>query len=151
MTPLHTCIPSDGGEYIFTGARNLTEVQHRATLPVWGHRTRGGLRQQWGQSSRVCVPTAASEGAKATRRAPPGRLRAKLIQLLFQDIFLPDLLSSRSVFTFPSPAESLQQLVPDQLPPGTGRKAKGSKAVRNSQIKVAPSLLIVSITDYSHE
>lgn len=73
-----------------------------------------------------------------------------LIQLLFKTIFLSDLLSNRSVFSVLLTCRVPAAAAACPAPPGTGRKAEGSKAVRSSQIKVAASLPIVSIIDYSH-
>lgn len=149
----NNCIPYDGREHIFIGAWKLGKIQPRATLPVAVQRAGGGSWQQWGQSTGVCVRTTASEGAKAARReygTPPGQLRAMLIQLLFKTIFLSDLLSNRSVFSVLLTCRVPAAAGACPAPPGTGRKAEGSKAVRSSQIKVAPSLPIVSIIDYSH-
>ena len=56
------CVPHDGGEYVFGGAWNLSEIQPRAVLPVSVHRTRGGLWQQRGLHAHHCF--GGSQGSK---------------------------------------------------------------------------------------
>lgn len=79
-------------------------------------------------SGSACTPLLQREW-RQQERTPPGQRSMRLIQLLFEAI--------DQYLMFLSPAESLWQLVPYQMPPGTGGKVREARLWGTAKAKLS--------------